>query len=88
MEMFIESPKTDEDIAWSAIFALRRDTAVPYRQITVMVDKCQLVLEGEVDTDQQKTAAETAVSCLPGLKDIRNLITVKKPLISTKRKLH
>ena len=77
MEINIECQKTDEDIAWAAVFALEWDTAVPHHQITVMAESGWLILEGEVDEPWQKSAAEMAVSRLTGVVGIRNLITVK-----------
>lgn len=57
-------------------FALEWDTAVPHYQITVEAENGWLILKGEVDAPQHKSAAETAVSCLTGVEGVRNLITV------------
>jgi osmotically-inducible protein OsmY len=77
MERDIERQKTDEDIAWAAVFALEWDTAVPHHQITVEAEDGWLILEGKVEVDQHKLAAETAVSRLTGVIGVRNLIAVK-----------
>ena len=77
MEKVIEHKKTDEDIAWAAVFALKWDAAVPHHSISVMADNGWLVLEGEVESPEHKSAAEAAVSYLPGVEGVHNLIVVK-----------
>jgi osmotically-inducible protein OsmY len=70
------SERTDADIAGAAENALEWDTSVP-EGIKVTVENGFLTLEGEVDWQYQKEAAEDAVGCLMGVKGVSNLITVK-----------
>jgi osmotically-inducible protein OsmY len=69
--------RTDEDIARAALLALEWDTFVPHDRIKLTVENGQIVLEGEVEWQWHKKAAENAVSQLMGVKRIINKITVK-----------
>ena len=71
------SKRTDEDIATSAVNALRANISVPAEQIKVIVENGWVTLEGEVNWQFQKDAAESAVRYLPGVTGVTNLITVK-----------
>jgi osmotically-inducible protein OsmY len=71
------SQRTDEDIAVSAVNALRANISVPAEQIKVIVENGWVTLEGEVDWQFQKDAAESAVRYLPGVTGVTNLVTVK-----------
>ncbi len=71
------SKRTDEDIAVSAVNALRANISVPAEQIKVVVENGWVTLEGEVNWQFQKDAAESAVRYLPGVTGVTNLITVK-----------
>jgi osmotically-inducible protein OsmY len=68
---------TDGDIALAAENALRWDVLVPKDQIKVTVGLGFLTLEGEVERQFQKAAAEQAVSRLTGVTGVNNLITIK-----------
>ena len=50
---------------------------MPHDKIKVTVSKGWVTLEGEVEWQYQKTAAESAVRYLPGVTGVSNLITVK-----------
>jgi osmotically-inducible protein OsmY len=69
--------RTDEDIARAALLALEWDTFVPHDRIKLTVENGQIVLEGQVEWQWNKKAAENAVSQLMGVKRIINKITVK-----------
>ena len=71
------SARTDADIARAAEHALQWDILVPRNRITVMVDGGFLTLEGEVDREFQRSAAERAVHHLTGVKGVSNQITIK-----------
>ncbi len=71
------SQRTDEDIAAAAVNALKTNFSVPADKIKVTVSKGWLKLEGEVEWQYQKEAAERAVRNLIGVTGVSNLITVK-----------
>jgi osmotically-inducible protein OsmY len=71
------SKRTDEDIAITAVNALKENAAVPDDKIKVTVSNGWVTLEGEVEWQFQKTAAETAVRYLSGVVGVTNLIRVK-----------
>ena len=57
--------------------ALKSTTSVPADKIKVTVNKGWIKLEGEVEWQYQKEAAESAIRYLPGVMGVTNLITVK-----------
>lgn len=69
--------KTDAAISSAAWDTLKWNTAVPEHQLTIKVKDGVVILEGEVDWDFQRTAAEDAVGKLAGVRDIINCITLK-----------
>jgi osmotically-inducible protein OsmY len=71
------SERTDEDIAKAAINALDGSITVPAKRIRVTVSKGWVTLEGSVDWNFQKRAAESAVRNLIGVKGVVNLVEVK-----------
>ena len=77
------SERSDADIAAAAESALKWDVLVPRDRIKVTVEKGFLTLEGEVDWDFQRTAAERAVNYLTGVKGVINLITLKPKVAPT-----
>ena len=81
VELKVELPdaseRTDSDIARAAEHALKWHVLVPYNQIKVTVENGRITLEGEVDRQFQKSAAERAVLHLTGLKGVTNQITIK-----------
>jgi osmotically-inducible protein OsmY len=72
-----ESRRTDEDIARAAVSTLEANASVPHDKIKVIVNKGWITLEGEVEWQYQKEAAEKAVHYLTGVTGVTNLITVK-----------
>ena len=72
------SERTDEDIARAAVNRLEWAITVPKDRIKVKVSKGWVTLEGEVDWQFQKTAAEQALRDLVGIKGIINHIVVKE----------
>ena len=90
VELKVELPgsseRTDTDIAAAAEHALKWDVLVPHDRIKVTVENGRLTLEGEVDRQFQKSAAERAVLHLTGVKGVTNLITVKPKVAPTEVK--
>jgi osmotically-inducible protein OsmY len=71
------SERTDEDIARAAVDSLNWSVLVPKDRIKVKMSKGWITLEGTVDWQFQKTAAESAVRKLIGVKGVSNLVDVK-----------
>jgi osmotically-inducible protein OsmY len=71
------SERTDEDIAASAVNALESNTLVPDDKIKVTVSKGWVTLEGQVEWQYEKDAAEQAVRYLTGVQGVINLISIK-----------
>lgn len=81
MELEVTLPdsaeRTDADIARAAEMALEWTVSVPSDRIRVIVEHGWLTLQGEVESDYQRSNAEAAVRGLIGLKGILNDIAVK-----------
>jgi osmotically-inducible protein OsmY len=71
-----DSQRTDADIAKAAENALDWDISVP-EGIKVTVENGFLTLEGQVDWEYQRSAAERAVQYLTGVTGVVNEITIK-----------
>ena len=71
------SETTDADIAKAAENALEWNVAVPSDRITVTVENGFVTLEGEVDWEFQRSAAEDEVRYLRGVKGVMNEITIR-----------
>ncbi len=69
--------RSDEDIARAAANALKWNVSVPDDRVKVKVQDGWVTLNGDVDWQYQKTAAEDTVCCLLGVTGVTNLITVK-----------
>jgi osmotically-inducible protein OsmY len=72
------SARTDVDIAHAVANALRWDTQVPDSQVKARVDSGWVWLDGEVDWQFQRSAAERAVRFLTGVVGVSNDITIKR----------
>jgi osmotically-inducible protein OsmY len=75
------SERTDGDIAEAAVNALKWDVIVPHDQIQVTVQNGRITLEGEVDWQFQRSAAEGKVLHLTGVKGVTNQITIKPKVV-------
>ncbi len=73
----VQDEQPDEKLAEAAVAALRWSSAVPDRDIKVSVTKGWITLEGELQWQYQKKAAENAVHNLLGIRGVVNAITVK-----------
>lgn len=69
--------RTDTDIAQAAINAFKWKTSVPHERIKVAVTKGWVTMNGEVDWQYQKEAAENAVRTQIGVRGVVNQIVVK-----------
>ena len=74
--------RSDTDIAHAAVSALKWDVEVPDTRVQVLVDDGWVSLDGAVDWQFQRTAAEKAVRYLTGVKGVINRITVQQPKVS------
>ncbi|MBB1602453.1 BON domain-containing protein [Variovorax sp. UMC13] len=85
-----DNQRTDADIALAAERALEWNVLVPNDKIRPMVEKGWLTLNGEVEWDYQRSAAESAVRDLMGVTGVSNLVKVK-PKVSpadVEKKIH
>ncbi len=69
--------RTDADIAKSAVAALAWNVTVPRDSVKVMVEHGWVTLEGEVNWQYQREAAEDSVRNLLGVKGVSNLVQIK-----------
>lgn len=75
--------RNDTDIAHAVVNALRWDVQVPDDRIKATVEDGWIHLDGEVEWQYQKWAAEGAVRNLTGVKGVTNVISVKPKKVST-----
>jgi osmotically-inducible protein OsmY len=73
--------KTDSEIAETVLNALRLHTAVQEERIKVKVEDGLVTLDGKVEWEYQRRAAENAIENLPGIRGVSNLIIVS-PIIT------
>ncbi len=72
------SIRTDVDIAHVVANALRWDVQVPEDCVKARVDNGWVWLDGEVEWQYQRTAADQAVRYLSGVAGVSNNITIRK----------
>ena len=85
-----DNERTDADIAMAAERALEWNVLVPDGRIRPMVEKGWLTLNGEVEWEYQRRAAESAVRSLMGVRGVSNLVNVT-PKVSpadVEKKIH
>jgi osmotically-inducible protein OsmY len=70
------SSRPDTDIARAVADALDWNIAVPKGRVKAKVDRGWVTLDGDVDWNFQKEAAERAVRSITGVKGVTSLITV------------
>jgi osmotically-inducible protein OsmY len=73
------SQRGDTELAQAALQALEWDVMVPHDRIRVRVANAWLTLEGDVEREYQRTAAERAVRHLRGVRGCDNNIELKPP---------
>jgi osmotically-inducible protein OsmY len=76
IEVRLSAERSDTDIAQAAAFALKINTAVPPDRVKVIVEHAWVTLEGKVDWYYQRSAAESAVRHLMGVKAVTNAIDI------------
>lgn len=69
--------RDDTDLAHAALTALKWNTRVP-QTVKVLVEKGWTDLEGEVEWEYQRRAAEKTVRDLAGVKGVSNRIVIKR----------
>lgn len=69
--------RTDADIAAAATRALQWDAFVPIERLDVTVSRGWVTLQGEVEWQYQRRAAERAVRRLSGVRGVTNLVAVR-----------
>ncbi len=77
VNLALTGERTDTHIAEAAVEALKWNRAVPSERIKVSVSKGRVTLEGEVEWQFQKEAAEEAVRHLHGVRGLVDLIALK-----------
>jgi osmotically-inducible protein OsmY len=75
--------RSDADIAQSVLSALGFNVAVPDDRLRVTVDRGWVRLEGEVEWQYQRAAAESSVRPVMGVKGVTNDIVVKPRVKAT-----
>jgi osmotically-inducible protein OsmY len=75
--------KSDADIAKAAEHALSWDVLVPASSVSVMVERGWVTLDGNLNWQYQRSAAEDAVRGLTGVIGISNRIAVKPTVFPT-----
>ncbi len=69
--------RTDEDIAAACVSALHEHSAVPDDRLKLVVDGGWVTVEGTVDWQYQRAAAEEVLRYLIGVRGITNAITLR-----------
>ncbi len=72
--------RSDEQIAESALNALTWGYSMP-KDIKVTVEKGWITLKGEAEWDYQRTAAQTAIRQLMGVRGVTNSIAIKSKVL-------
>ncbi|HYL55597.1 MAG TPA: BON domain-containing protein [Gemmatimonadales bacterium] len=72
--------RTDVDLAQAVAEVLEWDVLVPHQRIRASVSDGWVRLEGAVEWNYQRTAAEEAVHRLTGVRGVTNRITVQPPV--------
>lgn len=90
MDLEVELPnstmRSDADIARAAENALDWTVPVPAGRIRVVVEHRWLTLQGDVDSEHQRSSAELAVRGLIGVKGITNEINIRPTTTPTEIK--
>ena len=71
---------TDGDIATAAANQINSSPSIPSGTVDVTVSQGRITLEGELQWWYEKTAAETVVQHLAGVREVTNLIRIKPKL--------
>ena len=71
-----DARRTDTDLAFAAVRALEWDVQVPRHTVTLRVSDGWITLEGQVEWQFQRQAADRAVHHLFGVRGVNNQITL------------
>jgi osmotically-inducible protein OsmY len=77
VKVYESSRQSDTDLAHQILSTLAWDIEVPHERIKARVEDGWVTLEGEVDWQYQRSAAERVVRYLIGVKGVSNLLTIK-----------
>ena len=80
VELVGSAKRTDQDVATAAINALKWDYEVPEDKVKVVVKNGWVTLEGTVDWQYQKDAAERCVRFLMGVIAVSNNVAIRPSL--------
>jgi osmotically-inducible protein OsmY len=69
--------RSDTDVAHAAVNALKWNIEVPDDRVKVRVDDGWIILEGEVDWQYERLAAEDSVRWLNGVRGVTNSVKIK-----------
>jgi osmotically-inducible protein OsmY len=84
----LDGKRSDTEIAHGVVDALAWHVEVPTEKVKARVDDGWVFLEGEVEWQFQKSAAEFAVRYLTGVRGVSNLLTLKPHASAPDVKLH
>ncbi len=79
--------RNDTDLAHHIVNAITWDIEVPSDRVKVKVDKGWVTLEGQVDWQYERNAAERAVRYITGVHGVINLLTLKPARLGEGRRL-
>ena len=86
-DMLVKLPlsfkRSDTEVAHACVNALRWDIQVPDDKIKALVEEGWVTLEGEVEWQFQRQAAERAVRYLAGVRGVTNRVSVKPKAASS-----
>lgn len=78
---------TDPQIAREAVAALKRELPLAWEKVKVLVDRGYVALEGTLEWQYQREAAENAIHRVRGVVGVRNSIALKPTFSATDVKL-
>ena len=76
VQLHTSNVRTDTEIAQAAVQTLNWHSLVPKDRITIRVEDGWVTAEGKVDWIHEKNAVRNALTNLPGIKGITNLVLV------------
>ena len=82
-EIVVNEPEStldlDSSVASAALIAVRREACIPDGKIQVLAFEGWVTLEGEVEWEFERRAAEQVVRRVPRVKGVVNLIRLRQP---------
>jgi osmotically-inducible protein OsmY len=78
VKLWSDQECSDTDVAHAVANVLECDTEVPHETVKARIDTGWIWLEGEVEYQFQKHAAERAIRALAGVKGVTNAIRVQQ----------